>query len=175
MQACASSLIAACSPSTAAVCSTAATRAPSSDQLAAWSSQGRTGFCVAVAGVGVLCPASPDQLAGVFEERSSFGHLPSIPCRSTRKRRGSGAWVVAGVPDEKPVALGDGLSEVEEPSPTSLRVGSKECERLLFVDAVDRHQDPLGAFDRGATAEGAFEVVVFGEASEDDVERGLPG
>jgi hypothetical protein len=39
---------------------------------------------------------------------------------------------------------------------------------------VALHQDALGALDRGTTAERALEVVVLGEAAEDDVNRALP-
>jgi hypothetical protein len=35
---------------------------------------------------------------------------------------------------------------------------------LLFVDSMDRHQDPLGSLDRGAVSERPLEVVELREA-----------
>ena len=69
------------------------------------------------------------------------------------------------------MGLSDGFGDVDEFPSVALGVGAEEFESLLFVNAVDGHENAFGAFDRGAPAEGAFEVVVFGEAAEDDVER----
>jgi hypothetical protein len=52
----------------------------------------------------------------------------------------------------------------------ALRVCAEELECLLLVDSVDGRQDAFCAFDDRAPAEGAFEVVVLGEAAQDDVE-----
>jgi hypothetical protein len=38
---------------------------------------------------------------------------------------------------------------------------------------VALHQDALGPLGQGAAAEGTFEVVVLGEAPQDDVDRAL--
>jgi hypothetical protein len=53
-------------------------------------------------------------------------------------------------------------------------VVAEHCERSGLVDAVAFHQDALGALGGGAAAECALEVVVFGEAAKDDVDRALP-
>jgi hypothetical protein len=50
-------------------------------------------------------------------------------------------------------------------------VAAEKLECSLLVDAMDVHEDAFGAFDGGASAEGAFEVVELGEAAQDDVER----
>jgi hypothetical protein len=40
----------------------------------------------------------------------------------------------------------------------------------LVVDRVAFHEDAFGAFDQRAASERALEVVVFGEASQHDVD-----
>ena len=69
------------------------------------------------------------------------------------------------------MGLGDGFGDLNEFVSVSLGVVAEKLEGLLFVDAVDGHEDAFGSFDGGAAAEGAFEVVVFGEAAQGDVER----
>lgn len=71
------------------------------------------------------------------------------------------------------MAVGDCFGEVEQSAAAALGVVSEEVEGLSFVGSVDGHEDAFGALDGGAAGEGSFEVVVFGEAAEDDVEGGL--
>ena len=61
----------------------------------------------------------------------------------------------------------------------SLRFEVRECSRIIskalgLVDGVAFHQHALGAFDQRAPPERAFEVLVFGEAAQHDVDRALP-
>ena len=69
--------------------------------------------------------------------------------------------------------MDDRLGEIEKFDAVLLRVAAEQVKGLLVVDCVGCHEDAFGAFDHGAAGEGAFEVVVFGEATQDDVERRL--
>jgi GTP-binding protein LepA len=51
---------------------------------------------------------------------------------------------------------------------------AQHLERVLFVDRMALHQDPLGALGKGAALERSFEVTVLGEPPEDDLDRALP-
>src|SRR5664279_6134703 len=44
----------------------------------------------------------------------------------------------------------------------------------VFGDRVTLHEDALGAFDLRAATERSLELVKFGEAAQDDVDRALP-
>lgn len=66
--------------------------------------------------------------------------------------------------------MDDGFGEVEEFAAGLLGAVAEHVEGLLLVDCVGGHEDAFGLFDHGAAGEGAFEVVVFGEAAQDDVE-----
>ena len=52
-------------------------------------------------------------------------------------------------------------------------VSPQHVERLAFVERVALHQDALGTFDQGAASEGSLEVLILGEASQNDVDRAL--
>jgi len=51
---------------------------------------------------------------------------------------------------------------------------TQHLERALLVDGVAFHEDAFGALGQCAAPECSFEVLVFGEAAEDDVDRTLP-
>jgi hypothetical protein len=45
---------------------------------------------------------------------------------------------------------------------------AQQLERAPLVDRVALHEDPFGALDHGAPAEGALEALKLGEAAQDD-------
>jgi hypothetical protein len=69
------------------------------------------------------------------------------------------------------VGLRDRFGDRDEFASVALGIGAEKLEGLLLVDAVDGHEDAFGSLDDGAPSERAFEVVVFGEAPQGDVER----
>ena len=64
--------------------------------------------------------------------------------------------------------------EIDEPAIGHPRLLAQHRKRARPVDLVALHQDPLGAFDERAATKRALEVVILGEASQDDVDRALP-
>jgi hypothetical protein len=64
--------------------------------------------------------------------------------------------------------------DVDELPVRRARVLSEELESRRLVNRVAFHEDALRTFGDGAAAEGAFEIVVFGEAAQHDVDRALP-
>src|SRR5215216_398015 len=72
------------------------------------------------------------------------------------------------------VAVDDGGGEVGESSVAGARVLPQQLEGTRLVDGMTFHQDALGALGERAAAERAFEVVVFGEPAQGDVDRALP-
>ena len=72
------------------------------------------------------------------------------------------------------MAVDDGGGEVEEFAVVGPGVLAEQFVGVLLVDCVAFHEDAFGAFDQRAASESAFEVVVFGEASQHDVDRALP-
>ena len=75
---------------------------------------------------------------------------------------------------QQAVAVDDGGGEVEELAVGVARMVAQHLEGGRLVDGVAFHQDALGALGEGAAPERAFEVVVLGEAAQDDVDRALP-
>ena len=85
-----------------------------------------------------------------------------------RLRLGLGrGWGLFG---EQAVAVDDCGGEVEEFAVVDSRVIAEEFVGVLLVDAVAFHEDAFGAFDQRASSECALEIVVFGEASQHDVD-----
>ena len=72
------------------------------------------------------------------------------------------------------VAVDDGSGDIDELAVGGTRVVAQHLERARLVDGVAFHQDPLGALGEGTAPECALEVVVLGEAAQDDVDRALP-
>ena len=72
------------------------------------------------------------------------------------------------------MAVDDRGGEVEQLAVVDARVLVQHLERARLFDRVAFHQDPLRTLDQRATSERPFEAVVFGEASQDDVDRALP-
>ena len=64
----------------------------------------------------------------------------------------------------------DGGCDVDELAVVLPRAVVEHREGGLLVDGVALHQDSLRAFDHRPAAEGSFEVVVLGEASQHDVD-----
>ena len=60
--------------------------------------------------------------------------------------------------------------EVDEFAVVDPRVLAEDLVGVVLVDAVAFHEDAFGAFDQGAASECALEGVVFGEASQHDVD-----
>ena len=52
---------------------------------------------------------------------------------------------------------------------------AKHLEGSALVDRMALHEYSLRALRDGAAPECAFEILVLGEAPEDDVDRALPG
>ena len=50
---------------------------------------------------------------------------------------------------------------------------SEHVERRLLADAVPLHQDPLRPLRDGPPPERAFQIVVLGEAPQDDIDGAL--
>lgn len=75
---------------------------------------------------------------------------------------------------EEAVAVDDGRGEVDQFAVGGPRLVTQHREGCVLVDRVAFHQDPLCPFDRGAAPERALEVVVLGEATQNDVNRALP-
>ena len=71
------------------------------------------------------------------------------------------------------MALDDRLGDVDELAAVVLRVVAQQLERLVGVDRVTCHQDPLRLLDRGPAPERSLEAVVLGEALQRDVDRAL--
>ena len=74
---------------------------------------------------------------------------------------------------KQPMAVDDGGGEVDQLAVGNARMLAQQLEGVRFVDAVTFHQNPLDAFDQRAAPERAFEVLVLGEAAQDDVDRAL--
>ena len=72
------------------------------------------------------------------------------------------------------MAVDDGGREVDELAVVDARLLAQHLERARAVDGVTFHQDPLRAFDERAASERAFQIVILGEATKDDVDRALP-
>ena len=72
------------------------------------------------------------------------------------------------------MAVDNGRGDVDQLPSGVLGVVSEQLERSRVVDGVALHQDALGPLGHGATPERALEVVVLGEAAQDDVDRALP-
>jgi hypothetical protein len=75
---------------------------------------------------------------------------------------------------EQEVPVDDGGGEVDELAIVDSRALAQHLEGGGLVDGVAFHQDALGALGQGAPSERAFELVVFGEAAQRDVDRALP-
>jgi hypothetical protein len=75
---------------------------------------------------------------------------------------------------QQAVAVDDGGGDVEELAVGVAGVVAQHLEGGRFVDGVAFHEYSLGALGDGAAPECAFEVVVFGEAAQHDVDRALP-
>jgi hypothetical protein len=54
------------------------------------------------------------------------------------------------------------------------RLFTQHLKSTVLADGVAFHQDALGAFGQRASSERAFEVLVFGKAAQNDVDRALP-
>jgi hypothetical protein len=67
----------------------------------------------------------------------------------------------------------DRVREVDELPVCATCVVPQHVEGGVLVDAVPLHQDPLRALGDGPSGEGSLEVVVLGEAPEDDVDGAL--
>jgi hypothetical protein len=72
------------------------------------------------------------------------------------------------------VAIDDGRRQVDQFAVADARLIAEHLEGALLVDGVAFHEDALRALDLCAAPERAFEVLVFGEAAEHDVDRTLP-
>jgi len=72
------------------------------------------------------------------------------------------------------VAVDDRRGEVDQPAVVGPGAFAQHLKRRLFADGVALHQDSLRALDHGAPAEGTLQVVIFGEAAQDDVDRARP-
>src|SRR5919108_1562165 len=72
------------------------------------------------------------------------------------------------------MAVDDSPGEVDQLAVGGARVGSQHLKGDSLVDRVTLHQYPLGPLDHGPAPERALEVVVLGEAAQDDVDRALP-
>lgn len=68
------------------------------------------------------------------------------------------------------MAVDYGGGEVDEFAVVDPRVLAEQFVGVLVVDGVAFHQDALGAFDQRSAGKCAFEVVVFGEAPQHDVD-----
>jgi hypothetical protein len=75
---------------------------------------------------------------------------------------------------QEAVSVDDGGGNVEELAVGVAGVVAEHLEGGRFVDGVAFHVDALSALGYGAAPEGAFEIVVFGEAAQHDVDRALP-
>jgi hypothetical protein len=71
---------------------------------------------------------------------------------------------------EEPVAVDYSGGDVDEFAVIDSRVLAQKFVGVLVVDGVAFHQAALGALDQRSAGERAFEVVVFGEASQHDVD-----
>jgi hypothetical protein len=71
------------------------------------------------------------------------------------------------------VAVDDRCGDVGELATGVLGVVAQHRERRVAVDRVACHQDAPGLFDDGPSPEGSFQLVVFGEALQGDVDRAL--
>jgi hypothetical protein len=67
----------------------------------------------------------------------------------------------------------DPLGHLHELALGTSRVLTEHVEGGPLVDPMPLHQDALGSLRDSAATEGAFQVVVFGEAPEHDVDRAL--
>ena len=72
------------------------------------------------------------------------------------------------------MAVHDRGGDVDELPIGGARLLTQHVERRFLADRMAFHQDPLGALRDGSTAEGAFEIVILGEAPQHDVDRALP-
>ena len=72
---------------------------------------------------------------------------------------------------QEEMAFDDGFGDVDKLAPVPLRVRAEQLERLLRVDGVPGHQDPLRLVDRGPPPERSLQAVVLAEALERDVDR----
>jgi hypothetical protein len=75
---------------------------------------------------------------------------------------------------EEAVAVDDGGGEVDEFAVGGAGVVAEHLEGGGFADVVAFHEDAFGSLCGGAAPERPFEVVVFREAAQDDVDRALP-
>ena len=72
------------------------------------------------------------------------------------------------------MAVDDSGGEVDELAVVNARARTQHLKRGIFVDRMTLHQDPLGTFDQRSPAERSLKFVIFGEATQDDVDRALP-
>ena len=71
------------------------------------------------------------------------------------------------------MALDDRFSDVHELPAVVLGVTPEHLERLVCIDRMAGHEDPLRLLDRRAAAESPLQGLVFGEALERDLDRTL--
>jgi hypothetical protein len=64
--------------------------------------------------------------------------------------------------------------DVDQLAVGGARVVTKHLERGRLVHRVAFHEDALGPLGDGPVPEGPFQVLVLGEAAQDDVDRALP-
>ena len=72
------------------------------------------------------------------------------------------------------MTVDDGGRDVHELPVRRTGLGAQHVERGRLVDRVALHEDSLGALGDGSAPERAFEVVVFREPAQHDVDRALP-
>ena len=72
------------------------------------------------------------------------------------------------------MAVDDSGGEVDELAVVNARALTQHLKRGIFVDRMTLHQDPFGPFDQRPPAERSLKFVIFGEATQDDVDRALP-
>src|SRR5436190_8362206 len=96
---------------------------------------------------------------------------PRSPALSPRpvSRRGR-VWLLR----QQAVTVDHCRGNVDELPVRGTRLLTQQLEGRRLIDRVAFHEDALRTLGDGAAAEGALEIVVLGEAAQDDVDRALP-
>jgi len=74
----------------------------------------------------------------------------------------------------RPMSVDDRGGEIDEFAVVDTRPIAQHLKGRISVNRMAFHEDSFGTLDHGATPEGALEVVVLSESTQDYVDRALP-